>query len=155
MFRERRPEFRLTIAGLKGFAAERLEVRRSELGLDGVVTFTGWIPRPELYGLFEGATGYVAPSEFEGFGMPVSEALAAGIPCACSAIAPFDEVAGGAAARFDPGSVKAMAAAMEQVACDEGFRARATVAGPEQARRFSWGSSARLTLKALCGSRIP
>jgi glycosyltransferase involved in cell wall biosynthesis len=87
--------------------------------------------------------------------MPVSEALAAGIPCACSAIAPFDEVAGGAAARFDPGSVKAMAAAMEQVACDEGFRARATVAGPEQARRFSWGSSARLTLKALCGSRIP
>jgi glycosyltransferase involved in cell wall biosynthesis len=149
IFREGHPEFRLTIAGLKGFAAERLEALRGELGLGEVVTFTGWIPRAELYELFEGATAYVAPSEFEGFGMPVSEALAAGIPCACSAIAPFDEVAGGVAARFDPGSVTAMAAAMERVACDEGFRARAMVAGPEQARRFSWAAAARLTLRAL------
>ena len=154
LFRQGHPEFRLTIAGLKGFAAERLEVVRSELGLGEVVTFTGWIPRPELYRLFEEATAYVAPSEFEGFGMPVSEALAAGIPCACSAIAPFDEVAGGAAARFDPGSVTAVAAAMELVGCDEGFRARATVAGPEQARRFSWAAAARLTLRALCGIKI-
>jgi glycosyltransferase involved in cell wall biosynthesis len=86
--------------------------------------------------------------------MPVSEALAAGIPCACSAIAPFDEVAGEAAARFDPRSVTAIAGAMEQVACNEEFRARATVAGPEQARRFSWAAAARLTLRALCGIKI-
>ena len=140
------------IAGLKGFASEGLERYREELGLDNAVRFTGWIPRGELYGLFETATGYIAPSEFEGFGMPVAEALAAGIPCACSAIAPFEEVAGTAAARFDPKSVGEMAAAMEMVAYDDEFRTRSAVSGPERARNFDWSEAARLTLRALSGT---
>jgi glycosyltransferase involved in cell wall biosynthesis len=146
------PEFRLVIAGLKGFASEGLERYRQELGLEDAVRFTGWIPRGELYGLFERATGYIAPSEFEGFGMPVAEALAAGIPCAYSAIAPFEEVAGTAAARFDPKSVGEMAAAMEMVAYDDEFRTRSAVSGPERARNFDWSEAARLTLRALSGT---
>jgi glycosyltransferase involved in cell wall biosynthesis len=148
-FRKAHPEFRLVIAGLKGFASEQLDARRRELNLEQSVRFTGWIPRPELYDLFEGATAYIAPSEFEGFGMPVIEALAAGIPTACSTIAPFDEIAGSAAARFDPGSVPAIVSAMEVAACDADFRCRALAAGPEQARRFDWEETARLTLEQL------
>jgi len=148
-FRTSRPEFRLIVAGLRGFAAEQLESRRRELGLEDSVSFTGWIPRIDLYDLFERATACIAPSRFEGFGMPVVEALAAGIPAACSAIPPFDEIAGSAAARFDPGSVPAIAAAMELIVCDADFRRRAGTAGPEQARRFDWNETARLTLEEL------
>jgi glycosyltransferase involved in cell wall biosynthesis len=149
LFRKSHIEIRLVIAGLKGFASDQLESRRRELGLEAVVRFTGWIPRQELYELFEGATAFLAPSEFEGFGMPVIEALAAGIPTACSSIPPFDEIAGSAAARFDPGSVPAIAAAMDFITTGADFQARARIAGPEQARRFDWQETARLTLEAL------
>jgi glycosyltransferase involved in cell wall biosynthesis len=149
IFKTRHAEFRLVIAGLKGFASEQLEARRRELGLEDAVRFTGWIPRAELYELFEEASAFIAPSEFEGFGMPVIEALAAGIPTACSTIPPFDEIAGVAAARFEPGSVPAMAAAMELTAFDADFRGRAQSAGPEQARRFDWKRAAVLTLEEL------
>jgi glycosyltransferase involved in cell wall biosynthesis len=155
LFHSSHAEFRLVIAGLKGFAAEQLAARRRELGLEDHVRFTGWIPRPELYGLFEGASAFIAPSKFEGFGMPLLEALAAGIPCACAAIPPFDEVAGSAAARFDPGSVPAIAAAIGTAACDCAFRLRAEVAGPEQARRFDWKETAksmRRQFEAIHGS---
>ena len=148
-FRKPHPEFRLVIAGMKGFAAGQLESRRRGLGLEEAVRFTGWIPRAELYDLFERAAAFIAPSRFEGFGMPVVEALAAGIPTACSAIPPFDEIAGSAAVRFDPGSVPAIAAAMERIVCDADFRRHARTAGPEQARRFDWKEAARLTLEEL------
>jgi glycosyltransferase involved in cell wall biosynthesis len=149
VFRDAHPEFRLVIAGLKGFATGELMARREELGLTESVRFTGWIPRSELYELFERATAYIAPSEFEGFGMPVLEALAAGIPCASSSIRPFDEVAGSAAKRFDPRSVPEITAAMEVVAFDQVFRSRAGVAGPARAREFDWNETARLTLRKL------
>jgi len=148
-FRTSHPEFRLVIAGLRGFASEQLESRRSELGLEESVRFTGWIPRSELYDLFEGSTASIAPSQFEGFGIPVIEALAAGIPMACSAIPPFDEIVGSAAARFDPTSVPAIVAALELIACDADFRYRAQTSGSEQVRRFDWNETARLTLEAL------
>jgi glycosyltransferase involved in cell wall biosynthesis len=149
IFRMSHPGFRLVIAGLRGFASKGLESLRRELSLGESVRFTGWIPRSELYDLFERATACIAPSQFEGFGMPVVEAMAAGIPTACSAIPPFDEIAGSATARFDPLSAPAIAAAMELTACDADFRCRARDAGPEQARRFDWKETAKLTLGEL------
>jgi len=149
IFRQSHPGFRLVIAGLKGFASQQLESRCRDLRLEDAVTFTGWIPRSELYGLFQRAAACVMPSQFEGFGMPVIEALAAGIPTACSEIPPFDEIAGSAAVRFDPGSVTEIARAMEVAACDADFRRRARTAGPEQARRFDWQETALRTLEEL------
>lgn len=149
IFRTSHPGVRLVIAGLRGFAAAELEERRRELGLEGCVAFTGWIPRNDLYALFEGADAYIAPSRFEGFGMPILEALAAGIPSACSGIAPMSEIAGTAATQFDPDSVLAIAAAMAGIADDPGFRARAKIAGPERARQFDWDKTAELTLREI------
>jgi glycosyltransferase involved in cell wall biosynthesis len=148
-FRQLRPEFRLVIAGLNGFAAAELERRRLELGLEASVRFTGWISREELYRLFEGADAFIAPSRFEGFGMPLSEALAAGIPTACSTIEPFNEIAGDAAIRFSPDSLVEMTEAMRTITSDPGFRRRARVVGPAQARRFDWRGTARLTLDVI------
>jgi len=143
------PEYRLIVAGLKGFAAQALEEKRRSTGLEGSVQFTGWIPREEIYRLFERAHAFIAPSEFEGFGMPLIEALAAGIPTACSAIPPFDELAGGGCARFRPDSIEEMAQAMVLVSSDPDFRERATVTGPARARRFDWRGTAASTLRAL------
>jgi glycosyltransferase involved in cell wall biosynthesis len=149
LFRNEHPQFRLVIAGLKGFAVAELESRRRDLGLEEFVTFTGWIPRNELYKLFECADAFIAPSRFEGFGMPILEALAAGIPTACSGIAPMNEISGAAAVHFDPDSVPGIAAAMELITDDPGFRKRAAIAGPERARQFDWDRTAELTLRQI------
>lgn len=148
-FRKSRPEFRLVIAGLRGHAADSLERLRRELDLEDSVRFTGWIPRTELYGLFEHADAFIAPSLFEGFGMPILEALAAGIPLACSSIPPFDAIVGDAALRFSPDSTEAMTSAMERLTTDCAFRELARAAGPSQASRFDWEHTARLTLGVI------
>src|SRR5581483_6445604 len=81
--RERR-DFRLVLAGMRGFHAEPIERLIEEMGLRDAVQITGWIPREQLYELYARAQAFVYPSTFEGFGMPVLDALAAGIPTACA-----------------------------------------------------------------------
>lgn len=148
-FRVSHPEFRLVIAGLKGFATGSIESRVRELGLSPCVDLTGWIPRGELYDLYRNASAFLAPSLFEGFGMPLAEAMAAGLPSACSAIAPFRETAEGVAHMFDPQSTDAMTEALEFITQDEAFRARAAIEGPRRARAFDWDDAARATLTQL------
>jgi glycosyltransferase involved in cell wall biosynthesis len=149
VFHGKWPEFRLIVAGLRGFDAKNLEQLRQELGLADAVEFTGWIPREELYGLFARARAFLYPSTFEGFGLPVLEALAAGVPTACSKIEPLAGMAGDAALQFDPHDAAAMTHAMERLAFDEALRERLSKVGPERASRFSWQATARLTLQAL------
>ncbi len=148
-FRKSHPEYRLIIAGLKGFATRRIERLTIDLGLGDAIEFTGWIPRTKLYALFEGASALIAPSLFEGFGLPVLEAMAAGIPTACSAIPVFDSLAAETVLRFDPLSVPAIAAAMERIVTDAGLRERAAEDGPARARNFNWKITAELTLEEL------
>ena len=138
-FRKSRPEYRLVIAGLRGFAAERLD----EIAGDGV-RLTGWITREELYGLFERAAAFVYPSTFEGFGMPVLEAMASGLPLACSRIEPLQSVALDAARYFDPNSDEDLLAALNEVTLLIDNRA-----GIERARQYSWQASARTTLEVI------
>jgi len=113
------------------------------------VHLTGWIPREELYDLFAGAFAFFYPSTFEGFGLPVLEALAAGLPTACSNIRPVSEIAGEAALTFDPGETSAILEAMKLMVCDDKLRSRLSAMGPERAARFSWKETARITLGAL------
>ncbi len=147
--RRERPEFKLVLAGLKGFHTHAVERLASELGLAGAVRITGWLPREELYDLFRTAWAFVYPSTFEGFGMPVLEAMAAGVPTACSDIRPLRDIAGGAALRFDPLDVAAIEEALRRMVSDGGERARLAAAGRERARRFSWRRAAEQTLAVL------
>jgi glycosyltransferase involved in cell wall biosynthesis len=143
------PEFRLVLAGMRGFFAAPVELAIGELGLTDAVTVTGWIPRERLYGLFERAWAFVYPSTFEGFGIPVLEALAAGIPTVASSIPPLREVAGEAALLVDPLSDDQLAGAIERVLCDASLRARLADAGPRRASQFSWERAAGETLHVL------
>jgi glycosyltransferase involved in cell wall biosynthesis len=148
-FRARHPEYRLIVTGIHGFFTRELQALRDELGLADAVEFPGWIPKQDLLDLYARAMLFVYPSRFEGFGLPVLEALAAGVPSACSNIEPLNSLAGGAALKFDPKDVPAMAACMERLATEVELRSELTAAGPRRAAGFPWQATARLTLAAL------
>ncbi len=148
-FRAARPGIGLVIAGMRGFHAEALERLIAGLDLGDAVRLTGWIPREELYALFRDAAAFLYPSTFEGFGLPVLEALAAGLPTACSDIEPLAGNAGDAALLFPPEDESAIEAAMMRLTSDAALRDRLAAAGPLRARRFSWRTAAEATLAAL------
>jgi glycosyltransferase involved in cell wall biosynthesis len=151
-FRKTQPGFRLIVVGLRGFYTAALEKLRTSLGLSETVRFTGWIPRSELYDLFAGATAFIYPSTFEGFGLPVLEALAAGVPAACSRIEPLSSMAGSAALQFDPGDQSAILDAMVRITSEDELRSQLSTEGPIRAKEFSWEKTARLTLEAITAS---
>lgn len=148
-FRRAHPEFRLVVCGIHGFFSAELHALRDSLGLDGAVDFPGWIPREKLHDLYSRAWAFIYPSRFEGFGLPVLEALAAGVPTACSEIEPLSGIAATAALKFDPADPHAIAEAMHRIATDASLRQRLAAAGPIRAAEFSWRATAALTLEAL------
>jgi glycosyltransferase involved in cell wall biosynthesis len=153
-FRAVRPDFRLVVCGLHGFATANVHALRDALGLRGVVDFPGWIPRADVYELYARAWGFIYPTRFEGFGLPILEALAAGVPSACSHIEPLSTIAGGAALNFDPADDDAIAEAMLRIVQDGPLRRHLADAGPPRAAQFSWRATAQATLNALdsaCG----
>jgi glycosyltransferase involved in cell wall biosynthesis len=150
-FHRSRPRFRLVVCGLHGFLSDRLHRLREELGLAESVEFPGWIPREDLHDLYRRAWAFVYPSFFEGFGLPLVEAMAAGVPTACSAIEPLAGIAGDGALLFDPTDSGAIAQAMVRITEDTALRDRLTAAGPLRAAGFSWRATAEATLDALRG----
>jgi len=131
---------RLVLTGVRGFAAREIESLAS-----GSVELTGWIPRAQLYELYRGALGFIYPSTFEGFGMPVLEAMAAGVPVACSDIPPLREIARSTVHFFDPASDREIRDALLLLASGK----LATEAAQRRAADFSWEKAARATLDYL------
>lgn len=130
----------LIITGVRGFAAKQVEKLAG-----GSVRLTGWIPREQLYELYRGARGFIYPSTFEGFGMPVLEAMAAGVPVACSDIPPLREVAGSTVHYFDPSSDLAIRDALARL----NTGAIPAEAAARRAAQFTWQKTARATLDYL------
>jgi glycosyltransferase involved in cell wall biosynthesis len=151
-FHEEQPDLRLIVCGLHGHSTAPLLQLRDTLGLRGAVEFPGWIPREDVYDLYRRAWAFIYPSKFEGFGIPVVEAMAAGVPTACSDIEPMSGHAGGAALGFDPGDAQSLLDALRRICQDDGLRRRLSTAGPLQAQGFSWTITARITLDALSGA---
>jgi glycosyltransferase involved in cell wall biosynthesis len=134
---------------LPGYPTEHeaeLRRRAEELGITADVRFLGWVDAAELEGLYAAAGAFVFPSLSEGFGLPVLEAMARGVPVACSDTGAVAEVAGQAALRFDPLDVGAMAAAIVMLLTDTALAERLRAAGRERAAEFTWEAAARGTL---------
>jgi glycosyltransferase involved in cell wall biosynthesis len=142
---ERRPT--LVLAGHATPYEAELRARAVDLGLGEHTRFPGWVSSEELEGLYRSATCFVFPSLYEGFGLPVLEAMARGTPVACSNRGALIEVAGDAAILFDPEQPDAIAAAIEKLLADPIERERLSRAGREQAAGFTWAEAARRTLK--------
>jgi glycosyltransferase involved in cell wall biosynthesis len=141
---ERRPV--LVLPGYPTPHEQELRAHAGALGLDADVRFLGWTGEADVEGLLAMSAGFVFPSFYEGFGLPVLEAMARGVPVACSDRASLPEVAGDAALLFDPGDPQAIAAALERLLSDPVEAARLREAGRERAARFTWARTAELTL---------
>ena len=148
-FRKVHSEYRLIVCGIHGFFTGPLFELRDRLGLADAVEFPGWIPRSELHDLYRRAWAFVYPSLFEGFGLPVVEALAAGVPTACSNIEPLTSIADSAALLFDPKDTSDLTSAMLRITDDAVLRTELAAAGPRRAADFSWRATAEATLDAL------
>jgi glycosyltransferase involved in cell wall biosynthesis len=128
----------LVIAGHQGREHDRLTAEIDRLGLTGRVVLTGWIEDRDLEGLYAAADVCAYPSLYEGFGMPVLEAMVRGVPLACSNATSLPEVAGDAAVLFDPHDPRAIAAAIRTVLDDPAEASRLRAAGRAQAATFTW-----------------
>jgi glycosyltransferase involved in cell wall biosynthesis len=120
----------------------------ASLALRDDVVFPEWLDAGELEGLYALARCVVFPSLYEGFGLPVLEAMIRGVPVACSDRSSLPEVAGDAALLFDPEDVPAIARAIERVVGDLELADRLAQAGREQAARFSWDRTAAQTVES-------
>jgi len=140
-------DLRLVIVGKKGWLYEGFFRRLRELGLGNRVIFTGYVPDEDLPAIYSAAELFVFPSLYEGFGLPVLEAMACGVPVICSNTSSLPEVAGDAALLVDPTDVRALAGAMEQALTDEALRVTLRARGIERAQRFTWARAAQETMQ--------
>jgi glycosyltransferase involved in cell wall biosynthesis len=138
-------DLRLVLVGPdKGSGAEAHRTA-SKLGLNGRVEFAGHVEKGRLAELYRGARCLVFPSRYEGFGLPVVEAMASGTPVVAAAGGSVPEVAGDAAVLVEPGNPVALAGGIERALAD---RERLVRAGLERAKQYSWAETARRTLAA-------
>jgi glycosyltransferase involved in cell wall biosynthesis len=140
------PPHPLVLAGALGWHPGPLLRELSEPG-PGRVVLTGHVPGADLDALFRGASAFVYPSLAEGFGLPVMDAMARGIPCVVSATSSLPEVAGDAALLVDPTSTTGWTVALSRVLTDVGLAARLGSAGLRRAAGFTWRRTAEDTLE--------
>ncbi len=142
---ERRPL--LVLPGYATWHEQELRDLALAVGVCRDVRFLGWVSGEEIEGLWAIADAFVFPSLYEGFGLPVLEAMARGVPVACSNASSLSEVAGDAALLFDPHDERAIAGAIETLLSqDDRARTRTCARGLAHAEQFTWERTARLTL---------
>ncbi len=137
---------RLVVAGGKGWYYDTIFAKVAECGIEGSVIFPGFVPDEELPDWYRGAELFIYPSRFEGFGMPVLEAMACGTPVVCSAAPGVAEVAGDAAVQVPADDIAAWVAALDDLARQPEQRAALAAAGPKRAGMFTWQAAAQATL---------
>jgi glycosyltransferase involved in cell wall biosynthesis len=142
-------ELRLVLAGKKGWLYDDLFARVKALGLEDRVLFTGYVADDDKAPLLSGARALVYPSLYEGFGLPVLEAMTCGTPVLTSNVSSLPEVAGDAALLVDPLDVDAMAEDMSRLITDDELRVTLVEKGYTQVRKFSWARAAHEVLQVL------
>jgi glycosyltransferase involved in cell wall biosynthesis len=149
--RRERPQSKLpqlVLAGKRGWLDNEIFRAADREGCGGDILFTGYVPERDLPALFSGAISFVYPSIFEGFGLPVIEAMQCGAPVIAGNRTSLPEVVGDAGWLFDPFDTKALCDALRQVIDDRELRERLRQKGLKQAKKFNWRSTAELTLQA-------
>lgn len=137
----------LVIVGKLGWKTQRLLQLVKELKLSDCVKFTGYVTDEDLPAIYQGAKVFAYPALWEGFGLPVLEAMASGIPVLTSDTSSLSEIAEGAAMLVDPLSVRSIFEGLYQLLVDEKLRDELRQKGLERARQFSWRKTAQETLQ--------
>jgi glycosyltransferase involved in cell wall biosynthesis len=135
----------LVIAGAKGWFYQEIFASVTDLGLGEHVIFPGFVPADQLPWWYRGAELFVYPSLFEGFGLPVLEAMACGTPTITSRASSLPEVAGDGAILVDPEDVEQLADAIHRAVTTPSLAGEMRSAGLRQAARFPWERTAAAT----------
>jgi alpha-1,3-rhamnosyl/mannosyltransferase len=133
----------LVLAGSWDSRHNEARLAATRLGLESDIRWLGSTPQHDLAAVYSGATLFVFPSEYEGFGLPVLEAMACGVPVLCSNSSSLPEVAGDAAVLLDPGDSDSWAEAIQRLLADEGLRMMYGERGLRRADQFTWSETAR------------
>lgn len=146
IIREKRRDLRLVLTGCEFDVMDRLRPLFESLDEARAVRHLGYVDRQDTIGLYAAASAMVFPSLFEGFGLPLLEAMQFGTPIVCSPVASIPEVAGDAALYVEPGVPSALAETVLRLLEDDVLRDRLAAAGRERVRQFSFAETARRTL---------
>ncbi len=146
---------RLVIAGNEGAYSDEVRdvAHRSSAASD--IFFTGYFPHENFPELYRNAEACIVPSINEGAGLPVMEAMASGLPVACSSLGALNEIAGDAAYYFDSSDIGQMAEVLEKILCDSDLRKSFIAKGLERSKMYSWENSAKQIagiLQSVCKS---
>ncbi|MHB0921459.1 MAG: glycosyltransferase family 4 protein [Thiomonas delicata] len=141
-----RRDYPLVLVGGSGWKNAALVSRVRDLEARGEAIRTGYLPRAQVLDLYAAAALFAYPSLYEGFGLPVLEAFASGVPVLTSNVSSLPEVSGGAALEVDPYSVDAIAEGMRALLDDAAMREHHAILGLERAKAFSWARCAEQTL---------
>jgi glycosyltransferase involved in cell wall biosynthesis len=142
-------DLNLVLAGSKGWLSEEIYALPKTFGIEKKVKFLGHVPDEDLSGLYSGALAFVFPSLFEGFGLPILEAMACGVPVITSNTSSMPEVAGNAALLIDPENGEEIAKSLKKISEDRVLREDLIKKGLKQVQKFSWEKCARETLDVL------
>ncbi len=136
------------LAGGKGWQSERLAALIDELELAQDVIAVGYVGNDELPLWYNTSEVFVYPSVYEGFGMPVLEAMACGVPTIVSDSSSLPEVVGSCGMLVPPADTVAWSNALSRLLADPTLRAALAASGQERARQFTWENTARATVEA-------
>ena len=146
IIREKRRDVKLVLTGWPFDVMDRLRPMFENFDEARAVRHLGYVDRRDTIGLYAASSAMVFPSRFEGFGLPLLEAMSVGTPIVCSPVASIPEVAGDVALYVDPGQPAALASAVLRVLEDDILRERLVAAGRKRVRQFSFEETARQTL---------
>lgn len=140
---------KLCLVGDASFGYDEIKYTIHEYGLSNDVIVTGWVAEEDLPHIFARAEAFVFPSNYEGFGIPLLQAMATRTPIAASNIASISEIAEEAAILFDPKNSEDMAQALSRVLFDQGLRTKLIEQGSQRVKQFSWSKAAEETLEVF------
>jgi glycosyltransferase involved in cell wall biosynthesis len=144
----------LVIVGGKGWKCRKTFSELDKHPFRNDIILPGYVPEEELPALYSQALAFVYPSFYEGFGLPVLEAMACGAPCLVSNVSSLPEVAGNATLMFNPFDASDLTDQMDRVAWDPSLRAELSAGGLKQASNFSWDRFATEFMNALCRHKL-
>lgn len=136
--RQMREQNPLVLVGGAGWLSETLHQKIDRLAAQGWLRYLGFVPEADLPALYAGAQAFVYPSIYEGFGLPVLEAMASGVPVVASKFTSLPEVTQGAALLVDPDDIDALTQGIHKSICDEPWRENACKVGLAIAQSYTW-----------------
>jgi glycosyltransferase involved in cell wall biosynthesis len=140
---------KLVLVGDASYGYDEVKYAIKEYGLDDDVIMPGWIEEKDMPYLYNGADAFIFPSLYEGFGIPLLQAMACGLPIASSQTASIPEITGDASLLFNPNNIIAMSDAMERIVSDKNLRNVLIANGYLRVKQFSWKKCAEETLRVI------